>query len=107
MVHQVGFWYKMMDFKIPDSVTMIGANILSPKMQMPDTMDICMMQGKVMFTWNSMFGNDFYGEGHDMLLGTRGTIARNESDQVRYQAQGGNKLRGVDTISAVPPKGGQ
>jgi predicted dehydrogenase len=107
MVHQVGFWYKMMDFKIPDSVTMIGANILSPKMQMPDTMDICMMQGKVMFTWNSMFGNDFYGEGHDMLLGTRGTIARNESDQVRYQPQGGNKRRGVDTISAVPPEGGQ
>jgi len=107
MVHQVGFWYKMMDFKIPDSVTMTGANILSPKMQMPDTMDVSMLQGNVLFTWNSMFGNDFYGEGHDMLLGTRGTIARNESDQVRYQPQGGNKLRGVDTISAVPPEGGQ
>jgi hypothetical protein len=43
----------------------------------------------------------------DMLWGSRGTIARNESDQVRYQPQGRNKLRGVDTISAVPPMGGQ
>src|SRR5208283_1221701 len=50
---------------------------------------------------------DLYGEGHDMLLGTHGTIARNESDQIRYQPQGRNRLRGVDTISAVPPVGGQ
>ncbi len=40
MVHQVGFWYKLMDFKIPDSVTMTGANLLSPKMQVPDTIDV-------------------------------------------------------------------
>jgi predicted dehydrogenase len=106
MVHQVGFWYKLMDFKIPDSVTMTGANVISPKMQMPDLMDICMMQGNVMFTWNSMFGNDFYGEGHDMLLGTRGMIARNEGDQVRYLAERG-RLRGVEALSAVPPVGGQ
>jgi predicted dehydrogenase len=107
MVHQVGFWYKLMDMKIPDSVTMTGANIRSPKMQVPDTMDVCMMQGNVMFTWNSMFGNDLYGEGHDMLLGTKGTITRNESDQVRYQPQGQSRLRGIDTITAVPPIGGQ
>ena len=106
MVHQVGFWYKVMEFKIPDSVTMTGANLLSPKMQMPDTMDISMLQGNVLFTWNSMFGNDFYGEGHDMLLGTKGMIARNEGDQVRYLPEGGEG-RGVETLSSVSPQGGQ
>ena len=106
MVHQVGFWYKLMGFKIPDSVTMTGANLISPKMQMPDIMDVSMMQENVLFTWNSMFGNDFYGEGHDMLLGTKGMIARNEGDQVRYLPEGG-KGRGVETLSSVPPQGGQ
>ena len=104
MVHQVGFWYKLMDFKIPDNVMMIGANLLSPKMQVPDTLDVSMLQGKVLFTWNSMFGNNFYGEGHDLLLGNKGTISRNESDQVRYLPQGGEGL-GVDTISSAPMAG--
>jgi hypothetical protein len=106
MVHQVGFWHKLMNFKIPDSVTMTGANLLSPKMQVPDTVDVSMEQGKVLFTWNSMFGNNFYGEGHDLLLGDKGTVSRNESDQVRFQPQGGEGL-GVDTICGVTPEGGQ
>jgi predicted dehydrogenase len=105
MVHQVGFWYKLMDFKIPDSVTMTGANLLSPKMQMPDTEDVSMLQGKILFTWNSMFGNNFYGEGHDLLLGDKGTISRNPADQIRYLPQGGEGL-GVDAISSVSPEGG-
>ena len=104
MVHQVGFWYKLMDFKIPDSVTMTGANLLSPKMQVPDTMDVSMLQGKILFTWNSMFGNDFYGEGHDLLLGNKGTVSRNEGDQVRFQPQGGEK-RGVETMCTETPGG--
>jgi len=106
MVHQVGFWHKLMNFKIPDSVTMTGANLLSPKMQVPDTLDVSMLQGKILFTWNSMFGNDFYGEGHDLLLGNEGTISRNEGDQIRYQPQGGER-RGVDTLCSVSPEGGQ
>ena len=106
MVHQVGFWQKLMNFDIPDSVTMTGANLLSPKMQVPDTVDVSMLQGKVLFTWNSMFGNNFYGEGHDLLLGNKGTVARNESDQLRYQPQGGETL-GVNTLCAEPAQGGQ
>jgi predicted dehydrogenase len=106
MVHQVGFWYKLMDFKIPESVTMTGANLLSPKMQVPDTIDVSMLQGKILFTWNSMFGNNFYGEGHDLLLGNKGTVSRNEGDQVRFQPQGGESL-GVDTLCTVTPEGGQ
>jgi predicted dehydrogenase len=106
MVHQVGFWYKLMDFKIPDTVTMTGANLLSPKMQVPDTVDVSLLQGKILFTWNSMFGNDFYGEGHDLLLGNKGTIARNEGDQVRFEAQGGEN-RGIETLCSAAPEGGQ
>jgi hypothetical protein len=75
-------------------------------MQVPDTVDVSMLQGKVLFTWNSMFGNNFYGEGHDLLLGNKGTVARNESDQLRYQPQGGETL-GVNTLCAEPAQGGQ
>ena len=64
MVHQVGFWYKLLDLKIPQKVTMVGANYISPGMQVPDTMDVSMIQReKILFTWNSMFGNNLYGRG--------------------------------------------
>ncbi|MGO9275009.1 MAG: Gfo/Idh/MocA family protein [Terriglobia bacterium] len=89
MVHQVGFWYKVLGLKIPRSVTMTGDNYLSPKMQVPDTMNVAMNQSeKIFFTWNSMFGNDYYGEGGDLLLGNKGTILCRELDQVRYVPQG-------------------
>ena len=42
MVHQVGFWFKQMDLKIPLKVTMTGDNYLSPHMELPDTMDVSM-----------------------------------------------------------------
>jgi len=88
MVHQVGFWYKVMGLKIPTSVTMTGANYLSPEMEVPDTMDVSMSQGeKLLFTWNSMFGNRYFGEGDDMVLGNKGTILRDDRDQVRYESQ--------------------
>ena len=89
MVHPVGFWYKALDLKIPESVTMTGANYLAPKMQVPDTMNVTMNQPeKILFTWNSMFGNDLYGEGYDLLLGNKGTVMQNESDQVAYWPKG-------------------
>ncbi len=79
MVHQVGFWYKVLDLKIPRSVTMSGGNYLSPKMQVPDTMDVSMDQPEnLLFTWNSMFGNRYYGEGDDLVLGKKGTLVRND-----------------------------
>ncbi len=89
MVHPVGFWTKALDLKIPESVTMTGANFLSPKMQVPDTMNVTMMlREKILFTWNSMFGNDLYGEGYDLLLGNKGTLTQDESDRVNYFPQG-------------------
>ena len=85
MVHQVGFWFKVLGLGIPRSVTMTGGNYLSPEMEVPDTMDVSMEQPeKILFTWNSMFGNRHFGEGHDLVLGNQGTIVRNEEGQVRY-----------------------
>jgi predicted dehydrogenase len=89
MVHQVGFWHKLLDLKIPEKVTMVGANYLSPGMQVPDTMDVSMIQGdKLLFTWNSMFGNNLMGEGYDQLLGNKGSILRDQNMNVHYVPQG-------------------
>jgi predicted dehydrogenase len=88
MVHQVGFWFKLLYLKIPQKVTMVGANYLSPEMQVPDTMDVSMIQQeKILFTWNSMFGNNLMGGGYDELLGNKGTILRDERFNVRYVPQ--------------------
>lgn len=88
MVHQVIFWYKMLDLKVPHSVTMGGGNYMNPGMEVPDTYDVSMDQGNLLFTWNSMFGNRHYGEGDDAVLGTKGTIWRGDSERVRYVPEG-------------------
>jgi predicted dehydrogenase len=89
MVHQVAFWYKVLDLKIPRRVTMSGYNYLSPEMEVPDTMSVSMDQPEnLMFTWNSMFGNNYYGEdGSDLVLGNKGTLLRVE-ENVTYLPQG-------------------
>jgi len=64
-------------------VTMSGANYLSPGMEVPDTMDVSMEQSeKILFTWNSGFGNRHYKAEDDFLLGTKGTVVRG-----RYHAE--------------------
>jgi len=84
MVHQVGFWYKLLDLKIPRTVSMHGGNYLSPGMEVPDTMNVAMDQPEnILFTWNSAFGNSHYGADDDLVLGNKGTILRSEDD-VRY-----------------------
>jgi predicted dehydrogenase len=104
MVHQVGFWYKLMGLKIPASVTMTGGNYLSPEMQVPDTMDVSMSQPEnLLFTWNSMFGNRYFGEGDDLVLGNKGTILRDDHDQVRYEPQ--DKPRGTKSAEPAGPGG--
>ena len=75
MVHQVAFWQGALGLGIPESVTMTGANYRSPKMQVPDTMNVVMSHSeKLIFTWSSIFGNNYYGETNDLLFGTKGTI---------------------------------
>lgn len=88
-VHQVGFWHKILGLDIPHTVTMAGNNYRSPGMEVPDMMDVTMdYEQKVFFTWNSMFGNRHYGEQFDLLLGTKGTILRDEQENIRYVPEG-------------------
>ena len=98
MVHQVGYWHTALGLTIPKAVTMTGANCLSPKMQPPDVMDVTMdhQPEKILFTWNSMFSNNYFGEGHDLLLGTKGTIVHDETDKPRYLPQGTKSTDGVE-----------
>lgn len=104
MVHQVGFWYKVFGLKIPRRVTMAGYNYFSPEMEVPDTMNVCMDQPEnLMFTWNSMFGNNYYGEdGNDLALGNKGTVIR-VVDDVNYlpQTQHHHAGQKAETTSAV------
>jgi predicted dehydrogenase len=88
MVHQVAFWYKAFGLKIPRRVTMAGYNYLSPGMEVPDTMDVSMDQPEnLLFTWNSSFGNNYFGEdGYDFALGNKGTVIR-VVDSVTFQPQ--------------------
>jgi hypothetical protein len=59
-------------------------------MEVPDTMTVSMNhREKVLFTWNSMFGNAYYGETHDYLLGAKGTVMHDAAGQVLYYPQGG------------------
>ena len=75
MVHTLGFWFDALGLSIPHSVTMTGANYLAPRMQVPDTFQVSMSHAeKLFFTFTSMFGNDYYGEGHDNLFGTKATL---------------------------------
>jgi predicted dehydrogenase len=102
MVHQVAFWYKVLGLKIPRRVTMVGHNYLSPEMEVPDTMNVCMDQPEnLLFTWNSMFGNNFYGEdGNDLALGNKGTVMR-IADSVNYQPQSHHAAQKAQTPSSV------
>lgn len=101
MVHQVGFWYKALELKVPQNVTMGGGNYLNPGMEVPDTYNVAMDQNKLLFTWNSMFGNRHYGEGDDAVLGTRGTILRDESEHVRYVPETGRRRRSAAEEAAT------
>jgi predicted dehydrogenase len=101
MVHQVIFWNKVLDLKIPRSVTMGAGNYSSPDMEVPDTYDVAMDHGTLLFTWNSMFGNRHYGEGHDMLLGTKGTIFRDEADRVRYASESATSEHATEEMPSV------
>ena len=101
MVHQVGFWHAVLGLNIPQTVTMVGANYLSPKMEVPDVMTVSMNHAeRILFTWNSMFSNSFYGEGHDYLFGTKGTVMHDESDKVLFVPQG--KKTGGGESAALP-----
>ena len=62
---------------------MTGADYLSPEMHVPDTMSVTMRQPeKVLFTWNSMFGNAYFGEGSRPAVRQSATLIHDEADNV-------------------------
>jgi predicted dehydrogenase len=100
MVHQVGFWYGALGWNIPEAVTMTGADYLAPQMHVPDTMSVTMQQPeKVLFTWNSMFGNAYFGEGYDLLFGNTATLIHDQGDNVALLPQ---RRRGAQAAAAAP-----
>jgi len=89
MVHTLAFWFGALGLSIPHSVTMTGANYLAPKMDLPDTFQVSMSHPeKLLFTFTSMFGNNYFGEGHDYLFGTKATLLHTQSDRVDLIPQG-------------------
>jgi len=95
MVNTLGFWFGALGLSIPHSVTMTGANYLAPRIQVPDTFQVTMSHPeKLLFTFTSMFGNDYYGEGHDYLFGTKATLVHTQSDQVRVIPQSAKSAAG-------------
>ena len=97
MVHTLAFWFGALDLSIPHSVTMTGANYLSPKMDIPDTFQVSMSHGEKLFsTFTSTFGNNYYGEKHDYLFGTKATLIHTDSDDVHVLPQG-------KKVTAPPP----
>jgi len=84
---------------------MTGGNFLSPDMEVPDTMDVSMSQSeKLLFTWNSMFGNRYFGEGDDLVLGNKArssaTTATRSATNRRTSPGGRNPM----SRRALPPR---
>jgi hypothetical protein len=70
-------------------------------------MNVVMVQPeKLIFTWSSLFRNNYFSEGYDYLFGTSGTLIHDESDNVAYLPQ---RRRGKAPPAAggdvAPPSG--
>jgi predicted dehydrogenase len=97
MCHQVAFWYKVLGLQIPKAVTTVGGIYLwKDGREVPDTMSVAMEQPEEMlFTWDSGFGNNYYGVTED-VLGTDGTISKGQ--QIRYTPQKVNRPDGNEML---------
>jgi len=100
MCHQIAFWYKAMDLKIPTAVTMTGGLYLwKDGREVPDTMNVAMVHSEeLMFNWTSGFGNDELGVS-EQVLGDNGTITHTPQS-IRYEPQkvnrrDANEMKGV------------
>jgi predicted dehydrogenase len=97
MCHQLSFWYKALDLKIPNAVTMTGGLYLwKDGREVPDTMNVSLEQPEEMLiTWDSGFGNNQLGVSEE-LLGSDGTISK--SQQIRYTPQKVNRPDGSELV---------
>jgi len=94
MCHQLSFWYKVLDLKIPRAVTMTGGIYLwKDGREVPDTMNVSMEhEEELLYTWHSGFGNDQLKVGED-VLGENGAISRTPNT-IRYVPQKVNRREG-------------
>jgi predicted dehydrogenase len=101
MCHQIAFWYKVMDLKIPEAVNMSGGIYLwKDGREVPDTMNVSMQHPEeILFTWDSGFGNNQLGVSED-VLGTDGTISKNQ--QIRYTPQKVNRKDLPEVVGNTP-----
>ena len=101
MCHQLAFWYKIMNLRIPTVVyTGGGVYLWKDGREVPDTMNVTMQHPEeILFTWDSGFGNSELGI-TEHVLGTDGTIFNaNEMDgPVRYIPQKVNRPDGVEVL---------
>ena len=101
MCHQLAFWYKTMDLKIPQSVTMTGGLYLwKDGREVPDTMNVAMtLEEEMMFNWTSGFGNDKLGVTEE-VLGDNGTIIHTPQS-IKYMPQKVNRKDGNEMAGAM------
>jgi len=101
LCHQLSFWYKVMDLRIPNAVNMTGGIYLwKDGRQVPDTMNVSMEHPEeILYSWDSGFGNSQLGSTED-VLGTDGTISKGQ--QIRYIPQKVNRPGGVEVMGNTP-----
>jgi predicted dehydrogenase len=101
MCHQVAFWYKVLELKIPRAVTMTGGLYLwKDGREVPDTMNVSMLQPEeLLFSWVSGFGNASLGV-TEQVLGSDGTIMR--GPQLRFLPEKLNVPHGEALIGDTP-----
>jgi predicted dehydrogenase len=104
MCHQVAFWYKVLELKIPQAVTMTGGLYLwKDGREVPDTMNVSMTQPEEMlFSWISGFGNASLGI-TEQVLGTDGTILR--GPRIRFLPEKVNAPNGAALTGETPTPG--
>jgi len=100
MCHQLSFWYKVLDLKIPKAATMVGGIYLwKDGREVPDTMNVSMEhEEELLYSWDSGFGNDQLRVTED-VLGDNGTISHTPQT-LKYFPQkvnrkDGNEMTGV------------
>lgn len=89
MVHIAAFWFAALDLSIPETVTSTGGNYQHPKMSPPDAFTVSMKHPEnVLFNFTSMFGNGYYGEGRNLLFGSKGTLVHTLADRMHVVPAG-------------------
>jgi predicted dehydrogenase len=101
MCHQLSFWYKVLDLKIPRAVTMTGGLFLwKDGREVPDTMNVSMEhEEELLYTWDSGFGNDQLKVTED-VLGDNGTISHTQQS-IKYAPQKVNRKDGNEMTGAT------